>query len=158
MTRAAGPFALLLALATSACVAPTSRPHFDHTRVYALAREDVWNRALAALEREGLSVGETDPLVGNLHATLDEPARELCRCSRHILPGRIHRTLRLALFVRDSSPGRTTVTLDTDIDAEHWADRSHALRCYSTGVLERRLFDAIGSDAEAPTEEALPEA
>jgi hypothetical protein len=147
---------LLIALVLVGCQAQPVVDDVPSRQSFDASRADVWERLVAAVEAEGLSIDEADPSSRRLSATLVAyqdrgwavctPRRVIDRHDDKSRRGRgrpVHRQLDLAADV----DAQSTVGLRASISERQinpFKNLPFDVRCRSTGALERSLFDRIG--------------
>ncbi len=149
--------AIVAALALAGCQTQPVVYDVPSSRSYDLSRADLWEKLVAAVEAEGLTIVEADPSSGRLSAILTgyqdkgwaacKPRRVIDRHDDKSRRGRgrpVDRQLELVAGVDVNS----SVSLSASFGERQinpFKNLPFQVRCPSTGLLERRLLDRIGA-------------
>ncbi|MEM7023924.1 MAG: hypothetical protein AAF637_15230 [Pseudomonadota bacterium] len=137
------------------------RPQFqvDRTRVYQQSKQVVWDKVVAFLQANDITVRRSDFETGTIEANRDnyqdagwaycEPAVFINRTTNSRRPRRarifLDRSLALRVDVGDGGAG-VRVSVDarfTERQMNQHRNMPERIRCQSKGVLERSLLDSI---------------
>jgi hypothetical protein len=140
-------------LVLSGCVTAPSTYTFNKSRTYPESKEEIWQRAVEFFATNNLSIKTIEKDSGIIAAErmIGAPSSggtilDMASCGVGALEVPVAQTLDLNLFVKTTSSG-TNVTVNTRFsESRHFGnDPPHTVECNSTGTLEQKILNYLGS-------------
>lgn len=125
------------------CVTKPVERQIEKSRTYSMSKDKVWERVIEVFATENIQVKTIEKASGLIAA---EPASfdpSFADCGAEALAIVVGKTAVMNVFVRPASGG-TQVTVNTKFQERRNYDRNFwTVDCFSTGVLEKQILDAI---------------